>query len=46
MNYSNFMRGLKLAEIDLDRKSLASITDTDKQTFSALADKAKIALER
>lgn len=46
MNYSNFMHGLKLAEIDLDRKSLASIAATDKQTFSALADKAKIALER
>ena len=44
MSYSRFMNGLKKAAIELDRKVLADIAVHDKQTFSALADKAKSAL--
>ena len=44
LSYSRFMNGLKKAAIVLDRKVLADIAVHDKQTFSALADKAKSAL--
>ena len=44
LNYSTFMRGLKLASIELDRKSLAAIAFSDSDTFSLLADKAKLEL--
>ena len=44
LNYSTFMRGLKLARIKLDRKSLAAIAFSDSDTFSLLADKAKLEL--
>jgi large subunit ribosomal protein L20 len=45
LSYSRFMHGLKLAEIDVDRKVLADIAVHDAPTFSALADAAKAALE-
>lgn len=44
LNYSSFIRGLKLASIDLDRKSLAAIAVHDKNTFSKLAETAKAQL--
>ncbi len=44
MNYSTFMKGLKVACVELDRKSLALIAVSDKETFSRLAEKAKLAL--
>ena len=44
MNYSTFMHGLKLAQIDLNRKMLAEIAVCDMDGFRALADKAKAAL--
>lgn len=44
MNYSTFMHGLKLAQIDLNRKMLAEIAVCDMDSFRALADKAKAAL--
>ncbi|MBI3898624.1 MAG: 50S ribosomal protein L20 [Gammaproteobacteria bacterium] len=44
LSYSRFMNGLKKAAITVDRKVLADIAVHDKQTFSALADKAKSAL--
>src|SRR5689334_11558589 len=44
LSYSRFMNGLKKAEIEVDRKMLADIAIHDKQTFSALADKARSAL--
>ncbi len=44
MTYSTFMNGLKSSSIDLDRKTLAHIAVTDRETFSLLADKAKFAL--
>ena len=46
MNYSTFMHGLKLAniEINLNRKMLAEIAVADAAAFTALVEKAKAAL--
>ncbi|VAX76789.1 50S ribosomal protein L20 [Serratia symbiotica] len=44
LSYSNFMNGLKKASIEIDRKVLADIAVLDKIAFSALVDKAKLAL--
>jgi len=44
LSYSRFMNGLKRASIDVDRKVLADIAVHDKQTFVALADKARQSL--
>ncbi len=46
LTYSTFIRGLKLANVELDRKSLASIAVNDQETFSLLAEKAKITLSQ
>ena len=44
MNYSNFMNGLKKAEIEVDRKVLADLAVFDKAAFAALANQAKAKL--
>ncbi len=44
INYSQFMHGLKLAGINLNRKMLAELAVSDKDAFAALAEKAKAAL--
>ncbi len=44
LSYSKLMHGLKLANIDLNRKSLAEIAVSDSATFAKLADQAKAAL--
>ena len=44
MNYSSFMHGLKLAQVDINRKMLADIAVNDPEGFSALAETAKAAL--
>jgi large subunit ribosomal protein L20 len=44
MSYSVFMNGLKLAGIEVDRKILADLAVHDPAAFSALADKARTAL--
>ncbi len=41
MNYNQFIHGLQLAEIDLDRKVLADIAVRDPETFAGLAQAAK-----
>ncbi|MGN1039949.1 MAG: 50S ribosomal protein L20 [Candidatus Fimimonas sp.] len=41
LSYSKFMHGLKLANIDLNRKSLAEIAVSDAVTFAKLAETAK-----
>lgn len=46
LSYSRFMHGLKLAEVELDRKVLADMAVRDKIGFTALADKAKVSLEQ
>ena len=45
MNYSQFMHGLKLAGIELDRKVLADLAAKQPDAFAAVAVKARNALE-
>jgi large subunit ribosomal protein L20 len=42
--YSRFIRGLKLAQIELDRKSLSEIAIADPQGFDKIVDAVKKAL--
>lgn len=44
LSYSRFMQGLKLAEINLDRKVLADLAVLEKEAFAALAKQAMQAL--
>lgn len=44
MTYSRFMRGLKAANVELDRKVLADIALNDPAGFATLADQARSAL--
>ena len=46
LSYSRFIHGLKLAEIDLDRKVLADLAVREPATFSSLVSSAKDALEQ
>ena len=46
MKYSIFMNGLKLAEIDLDRKVLADIAVRDEAAFAAIVKQAQAALDK
>jgi large subunit ribosomal protein L20 len=41
MTYSQFMHGMRLAEIDLDRKILADIAVRDPETFRRFAERAR-----
>ena len=45
LSYSLFMHGLKLANIDLDRKVLSDMAINDAAGFASLADTAKAALK-
>ncbi|AXX86025.1 50S ribosomal protein L20 [Malaciobacter marinus] len=44
INYSRFMNGLRLANIELDRKILADMAMNDAAAFASLVVKAKDAL--
>ena len=44
MNYSTFMNGVNKAEITLNRKMLSEIAINDPAGFTAIAEKAKAAL--
>ncbi len=44
LSYNKFMYGLKLANIDLNRKSLAEIAVSDATAFAKLAETAKAQL--
>ena len=44
LSYSVFMRGLKVAGIALDRKSLAEIAARDAAAFGTLVERAKSAV--
>ncbi|AMK16500.1 MULTISPECIES: 50S ribosomal protein L20 [Sphingobium] len=44
LTYSQFMHGLKLAGVDLDRKVLADIAMHEGEAFSAIIAQAKAAL--
>jgi large subunit ribosomal protein L20 len=41
MSYSSFIRGLKAAEVDLDRKVLADIAARDPRGFAGLVEVAR-----
>jgi large subunit ribosomal protein L20 len=45
LNYSQFMHGLKVAGIDLDRKILADLAVNQPKAFAELAGSVKKALE-
>lgn len=45
LSYSQFMHGLKLAGIELDRKILADIAVRDEAGFVNLVSQAKVALQ-
>jgi large subunit ribosomal protein L20 len=45
LNYSQFMHGLKVAGIEMDRKVLADLAANQPEAFSALATQVKSALE-
>jgi large subunit ribosomal protein L20 len=45
LNYSQFMHGLKVAGIDLDRKILADLAVNQPEAFAELVGSAKKALE-
>ena len=44
ISYSKLMHGLKLANIDMNRKMLADLAVNDAEAFKAVVDEAKMAL--
>ncbi len=44
MSYSQFMHGLALAEVELDRKILADIAVRDPETFRRFAERSREAV--
>ena len=44
LSYSRLIAGLKKANIELDRRVLADLAVHDKAAFSAIVEKAKVAL--
>ena len=44
MSYSRLINGLKLAEVEVDRKVLADLAVTDPAAFTALVEKARAAV--
>ena len=44
MNYSQFMYGLKKADIQVDRKMLSDLAINNQETFKSLADTARAQL--
>jgi len=45
LRYSRFIHGLHLAQIALDRKSLSELAIHDPETFDAITDRVRAALE-
>lgn len=45
LSYNQFMHGLQLANIELDRRILADLAVSDPASFSALVAQARAALE-
>jgi large subunit ribosomal protein L20 len=45
LSYSRFISGLRLAQIDIDRKMLAELAVNEPAAFTQLADTAKARLE-
>jgi large subunit ribosomal protein L20 len=44
MKYSQFMHGLKVAGVELDRKALADLAVKQPEAFTKIADQAKTAI--
>jgi large subunit ribosomal protein L20 len=44
MKYSQFMHGLKVAGVELDRKALADLAVKQPEVFTKIADQAKTAI--
>ena len=44
LTYNRFIQGLRLAEIEVDRKILADLAVNDRETFDALVEAAKAAV--
>ncbi len=44
LNYSQFMYGLKKAQVEVNRKALSNLAIEDKKSFSVLVEQAKTAL--
>ena len=45
LSYNQFIHGLKLAEVDIDRKALADVAVRDPQAFAALVEVARAAVD-
>jgi len=45
LSYSKFMHGLFLSNVEIDRKMLADLAVRDPDSFRALAEKARSALQ-
>lgn len=41
LSYNKFIAGLKKAKIELDRKILADLAESDPKTFKSIVDKVK-----
>jgi large subunit ribosomal protein L20 len=46
LSYNRFINGLKLAEIDIDRRMLSELAVNDKAAFGALVQAARAGLEQ
>lgn len=46
LSYSKLISGLRIAEVEVDRKILAELAVNEPQAFAALADVAKQSLEK
>src|SRR5918999_2160957 len=46
LSYSRLIAGLRLAEVEVDRKILAELAVNDPSSFAALADVAKRSLDK
>ena len=46
LSYSQLMHGLKLANININRKILADLAVNDSATFTTLCESAKVALAK
>ncbi len=44
LSYSRMINGLKVAEVEIDRRVLADLAVHEKEAFAALAEKAKLAV--
>ncbi|MFA5446716.1 MAG: 50S ribosomal protein L20 [Sphaerochaeta sp.] len=46
LNYSQFMHGLKLSNIEINRKALSNMAIEDAKAFDALVDQVKVVLAK